>query len=821
MRYIPATGWPEARVMLVGEAPDGESESRGVPFSGATGSLLDELLPQAGMSRAELFLTNVVRHRPLGNKIEAFVDKRRGIAQAAGLAPYMGRWVAPFVPEHISDLREEILRVKPNVIVALGDVALWALCGGSGIDSWRGFVVPCTLAPDYKVVPTFHPKDLFKQWANRFELVHDLKRARKESAFAGLATPKGISHIRPSLQQFVDYTKNIKKGDRVTVDIETRRGHTACIGLCHKGEAMCIPLMESGRGDYWPFQDELLIIQTLRWLFLNCFIIMQNGSYDSQYNAKHWLVRKSADWDTAISHHVCFPGLLKRLDYLATIYCEQPRRWKEDGKEWRNKMDEEILWRYNCLDGLYTEEIAAAQEGLVEKLGLKEQVAFQCKLASPYLGMMLRGVRRDEEKRKAMLAEMDPIIADRLRYLEAVLGHPLNPQSPKQVQALFYTDFGIKPVYARKKKGEESSRITTDDEALDVIMKREPLMIPVCKALKENRSARVFKSTFLMAPSDEDHRLRCSYNMTGAETFRRSSSASVWGTGHNFQNIPKGRTVKAAKLLRAGPMPVKQLVEELGAKGQDAVDDAVEAGYITVSPEGMAYFRFSLPNVRSSFIPDPGYTAVDIDLARADVWVVAWESGDISLKQLLLTGADLHKENAAVLGCERQVAKVWVHAANYGAKDRTLAEHCHISESTSNKMRHRWFGEHPGILQWHKATEQELRDTGGVRNAFGYFRRYFDRLESILAEALAWKPQSTVAIATDMGLLNIHETMCPSLVQLLLQTHDSIGLQVLTDRKEELKPCILANMAVTVPYPDPLIIPVEWKESEISFGDCE
>src|SRR6478752_660237 len=62
-RGVPGSGNPRAEVLLIGEAPSAYDDRSGVPFSGPTGGFLDELLALAGLTRAEVFLTNVVKHR--------------------------------------------------------------------------------------------------------------------------------------------------------------------------------------------------------------------------------------------------------------------------------------------------------------------------------------------------------------------------------------------------------------------------------------------------------------------------------------------------------------------------------------------------------------------------------------------------------------------------------------------------------------------------------------------------------------------------------------------------------------------------------------
>ena len=251
-----------------------------------------------------------------------------------------------------------------------------------------------------------------------------------------------------------------------------------------------------------------------------------------------------------------------------------------------------------------------------------------------------------------------------------------------------------------------------------------------------------------------------------------------------------------------------------------------------------------LPNVRELFIPDPGYLIGDVDLDRADLQVVVWEANDADLKRQLKLGVDLHIVNGMQLeGREpppeeelieahpeypehkrryarpREFAKAFIHGTNYGGKERTMARTAGITVHRAQQLQRRWFTLHPGIKEWHDRTEESLRTTRSVRNAFGFRRMYFDRIDSILPEALAWVPQSTVAIVTNKGLVNLDANL-PQ-VELLLQVHDSLVFQYEKRFDPTIRLKIRDNLLIEVPYEDPLIIPVGLKLSDKSWGHCK
>ena len=148
-----------------------------------------------------------------------------------------------------------------------------------------------------------------------------------------------------------------------------------------------------------------------------------------------------------------------------------------------------------------------------------------------------------------------------------------------------------------------------------------------------------------------------------------------------------------------------------------------------------------------------------------------------------------------------------------------MARTCGILVREAEKLRERWFAIHPGIRSWHDRTEKQLYARRFVENRFGFRRYYFDRLEGLLPEALAWIPQSTVAIYINK-IWHRFYTELPE-VQVLLQVHDSLAGQFSTSESGGLLSRMRTLSNIPIPYPEPLIIPVGIKTSSISWGDCE
>jgi DNA polymerase I-like protein with 3'-5' exonuclease and polymerase domains len=234
-----------------------------------------------------------------------------------------------------------------------------------------------------------------------------------------------------------------------------------------------------------------------------------------------------------------------------------------------------------------------------------------------------------------------------------------------------------------------------------------------------------------------------------------------------------------------------------------------------------------LPNIRKLFLPDPGYVICDCDLPQADARVVAWEADDAKLKAIFNDPeADLHTENClSIFGTfskrGRFLAKSGVHATNYGASPPTLAKALGISIREAEDFQHRWFSAHPGIYDWHRRVEHALQTTRTITNIFGYRRVYFDRPEQLLPQALAWIPQSSVALTIDKMWDAVCEKEKDFGIQVLFQVHDSLVFQLPKSRFHEALSFLEEAFTLVLPYPDPMIIQAGLSASEKTWGDCK
>jgi DNA polymerase len=171
-RAVPGEGNPHASVMLVGEAPGFYEDQQGRPFVGPAGQLLDQLLKVAGLSRADVFITNVVKHRPPGNR-----DPEPDELEACE-----------------AHLLAQIAAIRPDVIVTLGRFSLAKFVPNvRSMRDMHGRAISCN---GMTICAMYHPAAALHQGSLRAVLEQDFRalpmiisRAR-ERAVLGTAQPQ-------------------------------------------------------------------------------------------------------------------------------------------------------------------------------------------------------------------------------------------------------------------------------------------------------------------------------------------------------------------------------------------------------------------------------------------------------------------------------------------------------------------------------------------------------------------------------------------------------------------------------------------------------
>jgi uracil-DNA glycosylase len=354
-------------IFIIGEARGDHEERIGSSFVGPSGIELLKMLNEAGIisltgddrghlseyfrqgnpraidaiwrSHPEVYRTNVFAIHPPGNKLEWFCGpKAEGIPSYPALLP--SRYVRREFEYELNRLADEILAHDPNLIIALGNTALWALCGRTGVSKLRGTAQLSThCVTGYKLLPVYHPAAVIRQWEHRPTTVIDLVKAKREALTPDINRPACEIWIEPTIEDIERFINDFVLGcDLLSVDIETAGTRITCIGIGTSAQRALVVPMDDERakgGSYWSSAEaESRAWELMRGVLIDPAIpkLFQNGLYDIAFLWRAYGIGvRGALHDTMLLHHALQPESLKGLGYLGSIYTDHGA-WKSERK---------------------------------------------------------------------------------------------------------------------------------------------------------------------------------------------------------------------------------------------------------------------------------------------------------------------------------------------------------------------------------------------------------------------------------------------------------------------------------------------------------
>jgi uracil-DNA glycosylase len=182
---VPGEGPVDARIMFIGEGPGMNENEQGRPFVGAAGKLLEDLLAKAGLHRKDVFICNVVKCRPPGNR-DPMPDEMEAC----------GRY-----------LDQQIEVINPQVIVTLGRFSMGKFLPGARISSVHG---QAKEVDGRLIVAMFHPAAALHQPALKPELERDFANLPKLMTPGKTAEPAVAATAAREIRSYPELVKEIK-----------------------------------------------------------------------------------------------------------------------------------------------------------------------------------------------------------------------------------------------------------------------------------------------------------------------------------------------------------------------------------------------------------------------------------------------------------------------------------------------------------------------------------------------------------------------------------------------------------------------------------
>ena len=757
--YVPGKGPNNPKIVIVGESPTFEDQQFLTPFMGAHGKLLNQLLIEAGINRNACWLTNVVKyHVPPASGEKKIPFRVR--ANNIGID----------IMQQIEELRLELIQLQPNVIIALGNTALWAITGKNGIAKQRGSIVS---GMGFKVIGTYKPQDILYQegevrgYYNKQIVVFDFKRALAQSTFKEIIRPNRSLNICRNSAQFADFIKRHEHLDTISVDIEARKCVPICVGLAFtKYEGLTIPLWNGFDISTIPNSDLVSIWGLLAQVLYKNGIIGQNFGYDRDKIKRLGFVISKLHSDTMLKAFVINPELPKNLAFNTSIYTEEPY-YKDEGM-YEGSIDDLLI---GCArDACVTKEVDDAMEKDIDELGLGPYYRnFILPLHDLYADIENVGFRIDLKAREELIKKYIRW-DEEIRYkLFKLTGEYVNTASPLQVSKLLYDTWKI------------SRRKGTGEEVLTALLNgpvKDPLKRLGLELILENRSVKKAYGSSLMCLEDFDGRMKTSYFIC-LETGRSATS----------QQEP----------------PIRPLVEFKDGKVKKK--QARGMAFQTITKHGDIG-----SDIRTMFIPDEGEIFLNADSAQAEARVIFLLAEDYEALELIDTH-DYHALTASwfvggtedswskkLLGYEhpnRFLGKTLRHACHLGAGARRAAIEVNtqarkykidikINEAKAKKDIEKFHIKQPKIRGvFHRGIREAIDKNRtlrapvpyGIDAPIGGTRQFFERYgEELMRQAFSYIPQRTVSENTKAAGLRIRKRI-PG-IKIIVESHDALLVSV-------------------------------------------
>jgi len=732
VRLVPGAGPIDAKIVMVGEAPGAEEERTGKPFVGSSGELLTSIMHSVGISREEVYITNVVKERPPKNDIGMFIKFDRG--KVASTALY---------DQHEKLLYEELSKTNANVYVAIGGVSLYALTREDKITKRRGSILAGRQIGGKKVIPIIHPASALRNYLFSHFIRFDMKRIKEESAFPDIRLPARYLTIEPSFIESMAYIQSCTSLPLLGFDIEVVNEEVSCISIARSPyDVISIPFVKEGR-DYFTVDQEAAIWLEIASLLENPDIkkVGHNVCFDSTFLFIKYGIRSCNLRDTMVSTGICYPDFPKGLDFVTSICTKEPY-YKDDGKKWF-KFGGSIkdFWIYNAKDSAVCIESENVLASEVQRQGNEDTLRRQLSIIPSLVYMQARGIQANKKGMEDAAKENEKKLEVLQAELNSLCGFPINPSSPKQLQNYFYITKGIKPYVSRT-----TGNISVDAMALKRIARRG---FREAQIILEMRHLLKINGTYFGMDLDDDNRIRCSFNPVGTENGRLSSSKTIFGKGGNMQNIPP----EMLRFLVADPGCVLYNIDLSQAENRIVA-------YIAPEPNMIAAFESGL----------------DIHRQTAGL-ILNKKPEDIS-----------DEEGSSSIGgglfSERFWGKKSNHSLNYDLGFRAFALICEIQEGEAKYIVERYHSVYPGVRQYHAWVRAQLSKGRTLTNCLGRKRLFTNRWgDELFKEAYAFIPQSTVAdIINERGLAYVMGNPLFRGVEILNQVHDSLVVQISVER---------------------------------------
>jgi len=526
MKHVPGSGPNSAALAVVGEAPGAGEIATGVPFSGVSGQLLNNILKYHGIKREETYVTNVVLCRPPDNRTPT--TKEIGACH--------------------NRLIQELRGTGAKSVLALGATAAQSLLASrTAISKLR---TEPDLASPYlgsgvHVIPTFHPAAALRT-PDYFPSI--LKDVAKINAVQVVWEHTKYQVVDNEVKARDLLSKQVEQaagnGGIITfdaeLDIEAIKGAVdlknpvwLCAGISSRPGAAVVYTPEVLTPNFWAQLNDTFLDNRLRWTY-------QNGKFDLQPLWGSGVTNARVDEDTMLMHYSTDERKgTHDLEQLAVEILGAPA-YKTDTRRFLPRtgaslryLPPDILHQYNAADADVTHRLVDPLQSEMKSDGVERPYYELLIPGSDVLGRAeYLGTKVDRDRLDELADELWEELIPKRKELEQWVA---NPNSPKQIKAMLDDVYDI-------------DTESTDKEHLQAIKEKHGGEIGefVSKLLDYRQQAKL-RSTYVVGLAKRlvRSRVHTTFLLHGTDTGRLSSR------NPNLQNIPSGSKIR--DLYVAGP----------------------------------------------------------------------------------------------------------------------------------------------------------------------------------------------------------------------------------------------------------------------------
>jgi len=352
------------KLVIIGDCWGAQEATLQHPFVGTAGCELARMLHGAGYpcsfipytfnssirmlkywDKFPFPLLSVFNECPPDNNVEFFYTREPSNTFGPRRFENKIHYVKPEYEAHVKQLHETLKELKPNVIIALGNTALWALGLPASISKLRGNVTDSAFG---KVLPTHSPASVLRNWSQRIVTILDLHKALRESESPTISTLPRYIFTQPSIEDLSMWWEMYGVETKLLAfDIETilNKQISEISFASDSTHALHVPIFYKENKQYvnwWQTPQE----EVKAWKFIKMVLesdVPKIGQNCVQYDS-YWLLKemniavKNIQHDTMQLSHAWGLELEKSLGFLGSVFCDE-RSWKHIRTETNKQND--------------------------------------------------------------------------------------------------------------------------------------------------------------------------------------------------------------------------------------------------------------------------------------------------------------------------------------------------------------------------------------------------------------------------------------------------------------------------------------------------